>query len=887
MFGRNNLVFFVRFFGNKLWLIFFLGLFLLPFSRVDGAEVPFAEAVQQLNSNPIELGKNCWWYRQGFARDWTKLTPAQLKEAKNWQKASGLPLRIEKIYQGPAKETLTYSFVTSFDLSRYKKLRLATLALKVPFITENWQVYVNGKLLRSEMDLAPDGSIQTILKKRDVLLSFPGSLLKQKDNLVFIRVLGNSENSNLGLYFGEGYWITGLDYLREQNSEQIVLVLIFLYLFIGLYHLFLYTKRKQDRYNLFFALFAMGLFVYLFARADLVFELIPDATLVNRIEYMVLFALFPIFLGFLDQFFFYRFSLFFKIYMSFCLLLLIQIPFADKLYMHLLLRIWQFSALAAMVPTVVLFIIAIRRKKEGAYPLLAGFLLTIMAATFDILDSIYLDTRIAFTKYSFFVFVMGIVVILARRFLLVHRRAEELNHELERKVDERTLELESSLQQVQKLKSQQDGDYFLTSLILSPLGIIKGTSESVMVEAWEKQKKRFEFKHREGEIGGDLNIANRIMLQGREYLVFMNADAMGKSMQGAGGALVLGVVVNSYITRSQIGQDYQKKTPERWIKDLYYDLQNVFEAFDGSMLASLVMGMVDSETGALYYVNAEHPWSVLYRQGKASFVETQLELRKIGVPVNTGRFRVQSLMLQQGDHFIMGSDGRDDLDFGEDQDGNRIINEDENLFLHHVEQGMGQLPQIAEAIQGSGALTDDLTLLMVSFVGESSWDRYASKNLNSSQRGYLKEGIAAFRRSNYNRAVRSLQKLHGQEKNPLALYYLARIEMKRRRFAKAAALVQGYLAAFPLDGKMLYLASRALCKEGRVAQAIDYGERLYLLQPGFLANIVSLAECYRKKREYYRALSFLDEYLELGGSAQNISSLKQSIEEILAQGQTL
>ncbi|MBP6738990.1 MAG: SpoIIE family protein phosphatase, partial [Leptospiraceae bacterium] len=35
----------------------------------------------------------------------------------------------------------------------------------------------------------------------------------------------------------------------------------------------------------------------------------------------------------------------------------------------------------------------------------------------------------------------------------------------------------------------------------------------------------------------------------------------------------------------------------------------------GSMLMSLVFGLIDERTGVMYFLNAEHPDMVLYRDG--------------------------------------------------------------------------------------------------------------------------------------------------------------------------------------------------------------------------------------------------------------------------------
>ena len=137
---------------------------------------------------------------------------------------------------------------------------------------------------------------------------------------------------------------------------------------------------------------------------------------------------------------------------------------------------------------------------------------------------------------------------------------------LEDKVIQRTDELNQTLQEVTKLKKQQDGDYFLTSLLLEPLGKVNVDSENLSVDFYVKQKKTFEFKNSVKAIGGDLCIGNSIQLKNRDYTIFLNCDAMGKSIQGAGGALILGSVFGAIIERTKSTKVMQSQSPEKWIK---------------------------------------------------------------------------------------------------------------------------------------------------------------------------------------------------------------------------------------------------------------------------------------------------------------------------------
>jgi tetratricopeptide (TPR) repeat protein len=290
---------------------------------------------------------------------------------------------------------------------------------------------------------------------------------------------------------------------------------------------------------------------------------------------------------------------------------------------------------------------------------------------------------------------------------------------------------------------QQDGDYFLTSLLLKPLGINRSKSDSVKIEFLVKQKKEFEFKKNKNEIGGDLCAADSFILGNRNYSVFLNADAMGKSIQGAGGALILGSVFHAIVERTKLSKSVMSYTPERWIKNTFIELHKTFETFDGSMLVSMILGLIDNENGFCYLINAEHPFAVLYRDGKASFIQTKSFYRKLGTPDADGGIVVDTFQIQNGDVLLLGSDGRDDIDLSNTTNGQRSINEDENLFLGVVEASDGNLNAIKQNLIKKGEITDDLSLLRLEYIGQSIQNQAlsnSSKRLIQVSREYQKQG---------------------------------------------------------------------------------------------------------------------------------------------------
>lgn len=436
------------------------------------------------------------------------------------------------------------------------------------------------------------------------------------------------------------------------------------------------------------------------------------------------------------------------------------------------------------------------------------------------------------------------------------QKLQEYAATLEDKVKERTAELQKAFEEVSALKKQQDGDYFLTSLLTTPLGANKANSPNLNVDVLVEQKKKFEFRKWSRDIGGDTCITSTVTLKGKPHTVFLNADAMGKSMQGAGGILVLGSVFHSVIERTKLSPKEQDVFPEHWLKYTFVELHRVFEVFDGSMLISLIMGLVDDESGLLYYINAEHPWSVLYRNGKAEFIEKELALRKLGTQGVSGHIEVMTLQMEPKDVIIMGSDGRDDLLLGYDAEGARIINEDEMQFLKVVEQADGQLDRIQEVLENYGDLTDDLSLLRIGYKEDVHHDH---SQLSQHVIGLLNRARVAVKAGQLKVAIADLEEANRiDDSQPEVMRDLVKAYLKDKQFEKAANLAEDYIHIKPADSEFLYIASYCHKVLQNFKKAADFGERLRLRDHDMVKNLVNLADIYYLQGLYARSRTIID-----------------------------
>lgn len=610
---------------------------------------------------------------------------------------------------------------------------------------------------------------------------------------------------------------------REAN-----IYVAFLFILISAYHLLIYLKRKKDVKNLYYACFSFFYALYSTNFFSDDFHFLG----LSYLSYQKLILTF----NFASAFFFIRFlnsflqrdnSKYFKILFAICIILPVLIGWIQTDYIGLK-KTYTYN-LVFLLPIIAytIFITAwgVYHKKNGGLALLYGLIPTIFFAAHDSLLSILAPTDIQYylTGLGLPVFIGSIMFILAGDNVKMqntterlNQELEQLNAELEQKVIERTATITKKMAEIEHLKIQQDGDYFLTSLIENPLNINLNKSSSISTSFKIIQKKKFTFRNRTAEIGGDICVTGnlRFFSEKNKFTMFFNGDAMGKSMQGAGGAIVLGTALNNIMRRSAQNNRILMTSPHKWLTSTYQELHALFATFNGSMMISGVMGLINEHTGKMLYFNAEHPWTVLYRNQKASFIENELCLRKLGSESEFS-FEIKRHLLQSGDILITGSDGRDDIDIGNDF---KEINEDETLFLQLIEQSQADLDRLTASIQKIGKLTDDLSLLKIEFS--------LSSTLPADVDALWQEITTRIQAKDYAECIPYLVKyIHFHGENPTSYFYLS------------------------VCYKSLKLYDNA----------IEAGLQAYRENAGGLENLINLADAYRLAGNQQAAQTYLQE----------------------------
>lgn len=404
---------------------------------------------------------------------------------------------------------------------------------------------------------------------------------------------------------------------------------------------------------------------------------------------------------------------------------------------------------------------------------------------------------------------------------------------LEEKVRERTRDLENSLKQIESLKEKQDGDYFLTSLLVRPLNANKiGSNGIVKVDFIMKQFKQFKYKKWESEIGGDFCLAERVELKERNYSFIVNADAMGKSIQGAGGSLVLGAALHSIVERTKYQDEVKQLYPERWLKYTFVELHKVLENLNGSMFVSIIMILIDEENGFMYFINAEHPNIVLYRNNKAEYIKPKRYLSLLGLSTE-GFIQISTFQLKPGDILFLGSDGKDDLLIGY-EDSQRVINSDDNMFLKIVEESNGNLWNVYQNLKEKGEFIDDVSIISIMYDPPIEL-------INKKRRIYIEDKFL------FDKAIKLLN------------HYLD--TQNEEDLIQSSTIFENLMQKYPNNHRFAKYLLKCYYYQRKWSNVIILLEKLFLIFPYDEKLLIQLIKLLYKKKLYQRALEFAELYV--------------------------
>ncbi|EKR26106.1 stage II sporulation protein E [Leptospira interrogans serovar Bataviae str. L1111] len=605
----------------------------------------------------------------------------------------------------------------------FRNVADTSFSISLGKISDQVRVFWNGQELSEELFTEYKNSIPQGYDRTRIYSISENKIFKKNEILIYIKPYFDYEYGILSgqLEIGSSAIIWKRFYLREIGG----LLIFGSFLLIGGFFLFLSWREKKYGENFYFGFFLILFALFQVSLSDLKYFTGFKIIYLKKIEYSFLVFLFPLFCRFLNSLFgkaIGRFQIFLEImvlFLFFWILNAESVFVLDAINRYALQISWigfVYLSLKILIPNL--------KKSFESRTIFLGIIFLLICVGIDVLSQRGMLKMIRLSGLGVSGFLGFLTLILANKFVKMKEKLKSWNSVLETAIRERTKELSSSLEEVKNLKEQQDGDYFLITLLFQPFLSKNLETNYAQIDIHRKQYKSFQFKNRSYEIGGDVVLRESVFISGVEYQVLINADAMGKSLQGASGALIFCSIVKSFLQT----QDYEFRNPENWLFLLYSNLQAVFESFDGSMLVSGILSLYQISTGDLFFINCEHPPMVLSRNGKTSYLKETAVLRKIGFPDSDSKIKVEYYKLLPGDTILYGSDGREDLyiqdPFYSSQKQKSSV---PDLFFKLIQNSIPKLEDLEFKIQEKGTLSDDLSFLRIQIGPETVFKKNFSE----------------------------------------------------------------------------------------------------------------------------------------------------------------
>lgn len=407
------------------------------------------------------------------------------------------------------------------------------------------------------------------------------------------------------------------------------------------------------------------------------------------------------------------------------------------------------------------------------------------------------------------------------------------------------LNLKFSIKKIYQLKKKRQADYYLLYNLFQFLKNFNYQSEIIAIEYYTQQYEKFKFKSIKFYLGGDFIFFNQIRLKNRNFTFFLNADAMGKSLLGLTGIIVLITIIYAVLKRTQNRSIEKERYPETWLKYTSLELEEVFSVFHGYMMISAVLGLLDEENGLLYLINFDHPKPILKRGNDYKFVESKI-YKKIGFPEEIQNFEITRIPVFYGDILFIGSDGKDEVLI------HHTINQDETFALELLKESNGEIMTFIEKLNQRAKIIDDISMIKITYRNNVVLNKiYDIKNIQF----YTKEFDL------WTISVKT------------EFFNLLKNRQYQDIIDKFHFLVENY----PFDDNILYWYSYSCRKLKFYTRATEIGERLMNFNKNHKKNIINLIYCYEKMKQESRVDILIKELQRLNFNEKILNKIKKAI----------
>ncbi|GIX42139.1 MAG: hypothetical protein KatS3mg129_1872 [Leptospiraceae bacterium] len=315
---------------------------------------------------------------------------------------------------------------------------------------------------------------------------------------------------------------------------------------------------------------------------------------------------------------------------------------------------------------------------------------------------------------------------------------------------------------------------------------------------------------------------------------------MGKSLQGLVGTIVLSSILSAILKRTEKRNIEKERFPETWLKYTSLEIHEVLETFQGFMMVSAIIGLLDIENGLLYFINFDHPKPIYIHKNHYRLIYSKIH-KKLGFPKYNEIFEVTRIPLSREDIFIIGSDGKDEILI------NNTINEDENFSLQLLQKSEANIDIFINTLKNHYIIKDDISIIKIQYKSRPSFPLIVTED----EKSY----------NDYSSYIKNIKQI---------LQEL----LQKKEYQTIIDLFKNLVEVYPVDDEILYWYSYSCRKIKRYLEAVEIGERLLNFNKNYIKNYFQLIYCYKKINHQYRINLLLEQLKEITKQSKYIHKIK-------------
>ncbi len=354
---------------------------------------------------------------------------------------SSFPVFLNELFNTePDGKVKHYTLQTEFIMNKEFLESTSPPELYFPAIGENWEIFVNGNLLRSDIFIKDD-EIYLYRIVRGLIVPIDRSYINAYSNKLVIHFAGNAPTNNffkksdLGFPLRYDYSIFDMISLKWYTNEFIEICINGIFLLFAFFFIYLF-KIRREKYFLCIGLFSLAFALRFTTRSFFIHDLIWYSDMVYKTEYSLTVILLPLLLLFFHNIIYYgkKVPIILKIIFLINLIFSIVMIMTPYKYTPSLMPVFYSLLLLTGIYSIYMLTSSkFKKEMNFAYNIsryYKYYLIIIFAAMWDFSDAVFFNTGIKLMEIGLLIMFLVTAAGFIKEFFKKHDEVMNLNTEL-------------------------------------------------------------------------------------------------------------------------------------------------------------------------------------------------------------------------------------------------------------------------------------------------------------------------------------------------------------------------------------------------------------------------------------------------------------------------